>query len=149
MTVQIMENIRKNGYATIQLGENSILYKIRDIVDSYDEALINTHPDEYHHSLLQMQNNINNLSPQEEFANELYEAVFDICGSENIGLSSTVYCRGVRPQQKTNVMVESYQCTEIFYTDLDYANHQINIHIPVKNYNDNTCILLSKKPSCE
>ena len=137
----VLESIRTNGYATIKLDSKSIIYKIRDIVDHHDNYLKHIHNSDYHMSLLNMQNEINSICPQEKFANELSKVVVDLCGSSNIGLSSTVYCRGVRPKEKTNVMVESIPMhREIFYTDLDYANHQINLHIPIKNYTNDTCM---------
>ena len=97
--------------------------------------------DSYHAALYEVQSALNDMSPQQAICNELQPVIVDLLGQESIGLSSTVYLRGVRPVRDSNLLVESLPMhREIFYSDHDYANYQINLHIPLLNYTTKTAM---------
>jgi hypothetical protein len=133
---------KSNGYLVRNLPKTSILAEIKQIIATYDKELCRyTDTEGYHSRLLECQSKINRLKPQEAFVAELQQTVIELLGSKFIGVSSTVYCRGVRPDKEKTIMVEYLPMhREIFYTDMEYANHQINIHIPLHNYTHQTCM---------
>lgn len=135
---------QNEGWLNQKLSNDSCIHKIIELLlNEYDydglRPEVNT---EFHQQkMIDLQNIINEWKVQEEICRDLSEIISLLLGSNKIGVSSTIYLRGVRPNGKTDILVEALPWhREIFYSDYDYANHQINLHIPLINYNSQTCM---------
>lgn len=136
MTVK--EKFMNNGWMIHKLSNVEPVERARRILDSHFSGEPDTHcTDLYRERLLACQDEINAAKVHRDIVtNEksLFDNLFD---SVPLALQSVVYLRGVRP--KSDEMMEFLDFhRENFYCDHDYINSQINMVVPLRNFNSMT-----------
>ena len=139
----IKTDIEKNGFYLVKLSNNSVVNDLSKMLEKESDQLLNIkETNEYFSKLINIQNQINKMGVRDLLIKELKEELIEFHGSQLIGAQTIVYLRGVRPNtKKSNIKHEALPMhRENFYCDEEYINHQLNMHFPIFNYNNNTCM---------
>jgi hypothetical protein len=137
-----MNNVRKllekNGFFINKLKKLDPIFRIKEIIkDNFDNLYNINDLSAFRKSLLKCQNLINfeKIHYQIVYENiDFFLKILNLNSIRDLYLQSVVYLRGVRPSKKMAKDALSIH-RENFYCDQDYINKQINVHIPIQNYN--------------
>lgn len=133
-------DLSKKGYQIVQLASDSIVYEIKDMLAQQEDGLLNASDTEFHERLKTLQKNINMANTRNILVKELAKYLIDFHKSPVFGAQTVIYLRGVRPCNKQRPLVEQLPFhRENFYCD-SYIDHQLNMHFPLNNYNENTAM---------
>lgn len=134
-----MKTFKKNGFFKLNLKDKKIINKVNEIINfefGANENISNTA--KFRDKLLKCADVINRKLIHIEFLKnnkKFFEKLLNVNDIvKDCSVTTTVYLRGVRPKKSKKVEYLGFH-RENFYNDFDYINKQINIHIPIKNYN--------------
>tara|TARA_A100001011_G_C14254531_1_gene819410 strand:+ start:599 stop:1438 length:840 start_codon:yes stop_codon:yes gene_type:complete len=134
-------SIVSSGMKICKMKKNESYRLIQDSIESVfksNEKIKNFKS--FRSKLLKVQDLINKKEVHIQIINEnknFFLKLFKVKKLDELSVQSVVYFRGVRPYRKNKSEYIGYH-RENFYNDFDYINHQINIHMPVKNYSINS-----------
>lgn len=124
--IRVCRMKKDNPYKLIQDSINKV-FKSKEKLKDYKV---------FRKKLLKVQDLINKKEVHIQIINEnknFFLKLFKVKKLDELSVQSVAYFRGVRPYKKNKSEYIGYH-RENFYNDFDYINHQINIHMPVKNY---------------
>tara|TARA_Y100000589_G_scaffold332130_1_gene389555 strand:+ start:4560 stop:5351 length:792 start_codon:yes stop_codon:yes gene_type:complete len=139
----LKSEIEDKGFSVVKLPNKSIIYDLKEIIEKEANKLLALNDtDEYHTNLIELQTKINLMGTRDKLIKELKEELIDFHGSDILGAQTIVYLRGVRPTSKYSAIKHEAlpMHRENFYCDDEYINHQLNMHFPLFNYNEKTCM---------
>lgn len=102
------------------------------------KELMSLSQDEFYKRVLLLQKTFNAKGLIVKFCSEYKNLLHELCGMQKFSYSGSGFLRVVRPNVKDNrKMIDEYlgYHREVFYGTSDYVKKQINIHIPIFNYN--------------
>ena len=138
-------SLLKNGYVKYKLKNIEPLIIVNNIINEYfgiDDSYTDT--ETFRNKLLKCQDEINqNKIHKVIVSNEMsiFNLLFD---NKPISIQSVVYLMGVRSDSTEMLEYLDYH-RENFYCDDDYINYQLNISIPIRNYNIKTSMKIIEK----
>jgi len=129
--------LKKSGYKINKLKSKKPLKLMNEILDDeFKDNFDNLNLNSFRKKLLVCQDRINKEKIHYRIIEEnknFFLKLFKVKSLRDLSVQSVVYLRGVRPHtDKKSEYIEFHR--ENFYNDFDYINHQLNIHMPVKNY---------------
>jgi len=139
-----MNNLHKqfisSGFVVCNITDQSLLGLISNLIKPQSWKCDSSH--QTHHTTIKLHQDLLNQSRVHILlARNLLDSLRSLIGNNDFAISSTIYLRSVRPSSSSTLIVEHLPWhREIFYSDYDYANHQINIHIPIFNYTSHTAM---------
>ena len=131
------KSIQSDGLKICKLKKNDSIKIIQKAVKKIFNSKENLENSKtFRKKLLQVQDLINKKEVHIQIINEnkkFFCDLFKVKKLSDLSVQSVVYFRGVRPNQKQKSEYIGYH-RENFYNDFEYINHQINVHMPIKNY---------------
>jgi len=144
--------IRKDGFIIHRLTNPTPIKLINKIIDSVFKKKENIKDDNiFIDKLFKCQNIINKLNIHKKILLNEKKFFNNLLRLKNIGndlsVQTIIFLRGVRPSKKNEnkqtLMVDFHR--ENFYCDGRFIEKQINIHIPIKNYNSRNSLKYIEK----
>ena len=133
----------KKGLIVIAL-QDSFLESFEALVFDFSKdhnGLLSLSREDLFKKVVQLQAGFNAANLIPKFCLEHRDLFEELCGTSKISYSASGFLRVVRPRiEKTVRKADDFLGfhREIFYSTSEFIKHQINIHIPIFNYNDLT-----------
>jgi len=142
------QELISKGFVIYSLSSNETIQEILDVVNrefkNYEKI---KDTDKFREKLVKCQDKINIKRIHEKILmndKSFFEELLNVKSIKELSISSVVYLRGVRPNLKKKVEFIDYH-RESLYNDYAYINKQINLHFPIKNYNNKTAMKYFEK----
>ena len=137
--------IAKTGCKKFILQNTLTIKEINSIIDNILPKDVNSLSTEnYRNLLLKIQNEVNENKFHHIIAFENKNFFDTLFLNNKYFITSVAHIRGVRPSSNEPLEYVGLH-RENFYADGDYINHQINIQIPIRNYNVKTSMFYLPK----
>jgi len=137
--------IAKTGCKKFILQSTSIIKEINGIIGKILPKNANSlSTNSYRDLLLEIQNEINENKFHHIIAFENKSFFDTLFLNDEYFITSVAHIRGVRPSSNEPLEYLGLH-RENFYADGDYINHQINVQIPIRNYNVQTSMFYLPK----
>ena len=137
---QKISNFKASGHINYQLTNLEPILLVNDIIGRVFRGNHNKIKDvtKFRKKLLECQELINKIKLQKIIVlNEetFFKKLLKVNNlQKDTSMQTVIYFRGVRPNKTKKVEFLDFH-RENFYNQFKYIDHQINIHIPIKNYN--------------
>ena len=142
--------IQKFGYKKFKIKNHQNIKEIQKIIKKKFFKCDLNNTTNFKNCLIGCQNLINKFEYHKLFLMDNAKFFLDLLNVKNLSeiyIQSVCYLRGVRPEKivknSNSELLDIHR--ENFYNDYDYINKQINIHIPILNYNQNSSLKIIPK----
>ncbi len=140
--ISLEKSFKKKGYVIIDIKDKSFFKKIYEEINKSKILSINNNK-KFSSKCIELQNKIykkkHHIKVLKDNFSDIKKAI-GVKSKKELAITTFVHFRGVKKKTKKGKRKFVGLHRETFYSDFDYTKHQINISLPIQNYNKNNSL---------